>query len=222
MISHLSFSGIRSQIHSGGPPWISGMVASIVFRSERAAEHPAEARTRPSLRTARRRCGAGRKTPAARCARDASAQGAAGSEGPTGTRAGGRIGRYLSGLLGERLVSQPGPPKAVCAEIPSPTSPGLLRWVAFRRRVPPCSEARDGALYSYLYLYPWRFRSVKRLLRRSLGRSAARYFPVGGGLTPARCLLATFGRACSFGVRGCSDPMTDGVRRVVSRRPGRG
>src|SRR5262249_13383438 len=126
MISHLDFSGILSHIHSGGPPWISGMVASLFFRYERAAEHPAEARTRPSLRTARRRCGAGRKTPAARCARDASAQGAAVSERPTGTRAGGRIGRDLSGWLGERLVNEPGPPKAVGAEIPSPTSPGLL------------------------------------------------------------------------------------------------
>src|SRR5262249_22143241 len=122
MISHLDFSGILSHIHSGGPPWISGMVASLFFRYQRAAEHAAEARTRPSLRTARRRCGAGRKTPAARCARDASAQGAAVSEGPTGTP-GGRIGRYLSGLLGERLFSQPGPPKAVCAEILRPRAP---------------------------------------------------------------------------------------------------
>jgi len=52
------------------------MVASLFYWYERAAERPADARTWPPLRTARSRCRAGRKTPAARCARDALAQGA--------------------------------------------------------------------------------------------------------------------------------------------------
>ncbi len=38
---------------------------------------------------------------------------------------------------GSGKINQPGPPKTVYAEIPSPTSPGLLRSVAFRRCVPP-------------------------------------------------------------------------------------
>ncbi len=63
------------------------------------------------------------KTAAAPCARSAWAQGAAVSVGPAGTRAGARIGRDLSGLLGERLFSEPRPPKSVCAEIHRPRVP---------------------------------------------------------------------------------------------------
>jgi hypothetical protein len=43
---------------------------------------------------------------------------------------------------------------------PSPTSPGLLRSVAFRWRAPPRFEARDVALATYPFLYPPEARDV--------------------------------------------------------------